>query len=417
MNDRPDDHHRYSDELAELIGAFGQWLDLPDPTALLVAMATVVATRGEGKPPWVIIVGPPSTAKTELIAPLAACEDVHSLSKTSVAGLLSTAKGADDVGVLARIAKSCRPGTILVRDLAALLFSHEASSSDVLNLLRDAYDGTVEREGGFGKRTAHGKFGFLGACTPAIDRHHQLMGEMGPRFLLCRTTASDPRATVAALQRRYGQGDGWRNDLARRVASHVEGITSVARALPDGPERDGLVNLAEVATKARGFVPRDDRDRTITSEPEVEGTGRLVEALQNLAAGLEAIGCSPPEVLRIITKVGLDSMPQDRRRVLDALAAQGVPMNREHLANLTGLPPTTMARVAEDLTATGLLSRSGANRASWELAPHVRTWWRAANPTPAIPGTWRDEAPSATPGLATEPGQPYGEHNDWGGDF
>jgi len=394
MTDPP----RYSPALEDVIVGFQRWLHLPDPTPLLVSMAAVAATRGEGRPVWVIIVGAPSTAKTELISTLQSCTDVFPLSSSSVAGLLTTRKGAGPSdGVLNRIAKSGRPGTMLVRDTAALLFSRSDSSSDVLDLLRDAYDGTIEREGGFGQARASGKFGFLGAATTAIDRHHQVMGDLGPRFLYCRTEkpAADP--SIRMMLHRIGAGDGWRAELAASVERHMGNLVPTP-VIPDEGETVGLIALADVVSKARGYVPRDSRSE-VDGPAVVEGPVRMAEALVRLFAALVALGCSRAESWRVVTSVGLDGMSQDRRLVLTTLAERRVPMGAGALADLTRLPVSSVKRTVEDLTMTGLLTRSGGDsgRPTWELEPAWRTWWRTHAPAP-LQETWRDvEAVEAAP--------------------
>jgi hypothetical protein len=71
-----------------------------------------------------------------------------------------------------------------------------------------------------------------------------------------------------------------------------------------------------------------------------------------------AIGYDEPGALQVVARVGRDSMPQVRVGVLGQLVGED-PASTADLANATNLPISTLGLVAEDLTAIGLVQRSG----------------------------------------------------------
>jgi hypothetical protein len=51
------------DHLADARAVFQRWLFLPDPRALYVVLATVVAHRRDGDPLWLLLVARQATAR------------------------------------------------------------------------------------------------------------------------------------------------------------------------------------------------------------------------------------------------------------------------------------------------------------------------------------------------------------------
>lgn len=388
----------YSPALSGVIEVARQGMHLPDPTAMVVGMATVAANRGPGDPVWTMVIGRSSGGKTEQIKPLRSLADVEKLDDLSPAGLVSGMKrrGATPYGVLSRIAATGKPGTMLVPDISALLSKlgahHDESGASLMGLLRSAYDGEVARDLGTGTVTAEGKFGFVGACTPSIDRYGRALGELGTRFIYLRLPPLDEVEQCRAARARQGAVDTWRAALADAVAALFAPL-AVARfpALTEA-EGDYADALAILASHARAVVPRDEH-REIDGPAEIEAPSRLLLQLLHLLGGLDAVGVDRAEGWRIITKAALDCMSQDRHHVLDHLAGLATVTTTRNIADVVDLPTTTTRRICEDLTASGLVSRSSGSGSDlfWELASAARKQWEHVNPAPAVPGTWRDE--------------------------
>ena len=78
---------------------FSKWLLMADPHLVEIVVATVVANRMGGDPLWMLLVAPPSSAKTELIRSLSLLSDVHLLSNLTPNTLLSGMKGKKDASL------------------------------------------------------------------------------------------------------------------------------------------------------------------------------------------------------------------------------------------------------------------------------------------------------------------------------
>src|SRR5206468_10944077 len=83
------DHDPRAAALAPLTKAFQARLHLPDLGALHATLGAVAANRMRGDPVWLLLVGPPSSGKTELIGSLAKLPGVHWAALLTEAALLS----------------------------------------------------------------------------------------------------------------------------------------------------------------------------------------------------------------------------------------------------------------------------------------------------------------------------------------
>ena len=68
---------------------FDKWLALSDKTPIYAALGTVAANLLPGDPVWTGIIGPPSSAKTEILNSISRLPKVVQAATLTVAGLLS----------------------------------------------------------------------------------------------------------------------------------------------------------------------------------------------------------------------------------------------------------------------------------------------------------------------------------------
>src|SRR5262249_10425450 len=153
----------------------------------------VAAHRLGGEPVWLLIVGPPSSAKTEMLGFLAELPEVESLSELTARTFASGLTGPNDPSLLARL----KTELLIFKDFTSVLELHREERQRALAQLREIYDGRFDKTWGTGK-VFHwqGRLGFLAACTPVIDRHYSVMSILGQRFVLLRLRGLDRHATA-----------------------------------------------------------------------------------------------------------------------------------------------------------------------------------------------------------------------------
>jgi hypothetical protein len=249
----PADHAAGADndpeELAAAVKVFKGWLHLDDLGGVYAVLGTVAANRMRGDPVWLLVIGPPSSGKTELVCSLVNLSEVHFAALVTEAALLSgTAKkerAADATGGLLR--QVGKAGILVSKDFTSTLAQQRDTRAAALAALREVYDGHWSRpvgtEGGKVLRWS-GKLGLVAGCTPAIDSYHGILSALGDRFVLYRLPATDAKQQgTIALERDDDQQ--MRDELADAVGK-LFAATTLPEKPPklDGAERDRMVALA-----------------------------------------------------------------------------------------------------------------------------------------------------------------------------
>src|ERR1051325_9532350 len=89
-----------------VIETFQKWLYLPDPCVVSFALGTVAANLLEGRPVWTMLVGAPSSGKTQVLDSLHGLPNIFHAATLTESSLLSGTpkreKAADARGGLLR---------------------------------------------------------------------------------------------------------------------------------------------------------------------------------------------------------------------------------------------------------------------------------------------------------------------------
>jgi hypothetical protein len=370
-----------STTIDDLIKVFEDWLILRDRTPIYAVLGTVAANLLPGDPVWLGVIGPPSSAKTELLNAIAGLPHVIQAATVTPSGLLSGTpdkqkdKGARG-GLLRQIDGFGGFGIICLKDFGSVLSMHAETRAETLAALREVYDGNWTRHlGSAGGKTLawKGKVAIIFAATEVIDAHHAVIGSMGDRFLLSRLKPIAGRKQFKrALKHVGGSISQMRKELAGAVARLFARRRTEASQINEA-ETEAIGEAIALAVRLRGAVMRDYRSREIEQILGAEGTARIGLALERLLAGLETLGMDRTAALAVVKDIALDSVPPLRRRAYDYVPKDNT-VETTAVAVELGLPTTTTRRILEDLAAHGLLVRisqgSGKpdlwHRADWE---------------------------------------------------
>jgi len=172
-----------SPTIGDLLTGMRGYLAFADDAHVLFSLGVATAAHLDGDPLWGLLVGSPSSGKTETLRCLDDLADEH-LDEITAPRLLSWLPGKDPrpTGLLSR-----RQGRVFatVADLSTLLASSDRGGRDQLySLLRRAYDGRVVREVGNAPRPLRweGRLTLLAAVTPTVDNyasHSDALGRGG----------------------------------------------------------------------------------------------------------------------------------------------------------------------------------------------------------------------------------------------
>ena len=367
--------------LGELLTGLRAWQHLPDPTHVVAALAAAAGRHEDGEPCWLLLVAPPSSGKTEAVRVLDDAADAR-MDEVTPAGLLGWSKGKTvrPSGVLTRIGVRA---LLTIGDLSTMLATSDRGGRDqVFALLRRAYDGHTSRDisppgkiadGEPERLEWSGRLTVVGCVTGAIDRYTAHADQLGARWLYVRLPERGTAAKrqAAALARRGGLAE--RRADGRAKAAALLAAATMPQALPDDLA-DQIEDAALVTAWGRGAVPRSGYGRRdIEGVPVVEEPMRLVQQLGALARGVLALGL-PVEAAEAITRrVALDSMPEARRAVLEALAT-GEPSSTSRIAKIADVHRHVARFQLEELAAIGVVTNDRVDDEDEEITGAV-TWF------------------------------------------
>jgi hypothetical protein len=353
---------------AALQRKYHEYLLSDDHDVLPILLGTVAAHRLDGEPSWLLIVGPPSGAKTDLLSLLSGVQDVLPLSdltdKTLASGL--TPDKGDDPSLLSRLSNA----VMVFKDFTTVLEMRREQRAAVLAQLREIYDGRFDKSWGTGKELHwQGRLSVLAGVTSVIDRHYAVMNVLGQRFMLLRPEQPDRQdAGLRALENCSEDGRQARDDLAADVRTFLADLPT-ERPVESEADRIAVVNLADFTTKARSTVERGGYSRELDYVPASEMPGRFARQLLSLGRGIALVhgrSAIAAEDMARVRRVALDSIPTARRAVLQELAR--APRTVARVTSAVRFSDTLVRRTLEDLKALDLIEEDGglwAPRGDW----------------------------------------------------
>src|SRR6516225_5459385 len=136
----------------ETLEVFERWLLLKNHIPILATLGTVSANMLAGDPVWLGLIGPSSCGKTEILDALSELPCVARVSTLSMPGLLSgTPRQQQGQGATGGLLRQVgNPGIIVCKEFSSILFMRPDTRTDLLNALREIYDGRWVRHVGSG---------------------------------------------------------------------------------------------------------------------------------------------------------------------------------------------------------------------------------------------------------------------------
>lgn len=360
----------------ECHATFKKWLLMPNCDLLDIAMGCAWSTFLPGSPLWMLIVAPPSSAKSETLIPLSSWQNALAVStltpKSVISGFQLT--GGVDPSLLARL--DGRIACVVVKDLTPLLQGAQSDRDEVFGILRDAYDGSVNKVFGNGVKREYTRLNFslIAGVTPAIDAFDSV--SMGERFLKFRSDRELDRADDLARAERAVANSG--SEDLMRAALKAAALGCLARDYrPDNvpqttPDFVRIVSrLALFCARARATATVDKWNDVQSFSPIREAPPRLALQFTKLAKGLAlhygTKNIMDKRIIKLIRRVAIHTPDILTMRLVQTIFSYEYPCT---LDALRGLLPTfsnsTLLAILGRLGRTGVIE-SGANRAGKKI--------------------------------------------------
>lgn len=351
---------------ASALTTYKKWMSLKNTDAIKVMFGVVFANRLEGDPVWLFMVGPPGSAKSELLMSLSEAAEIISKSTLTSASLISgwqLGTGGTDHSLIPQLNNK----VLVVKDFTAVLGAAQQERDTIFGVLRDAFDGKIEKSFGTGVRAYKSKFGVMAGVTPKINDFASMHQSLGERFLKYRMEEDDPDAKIRTAINNIDSENSMRAELQAAAV----GVLAGTPGKPSVPLWfiDKTVALARYCAILRGVVDRDRYSQIVTHNPTVEVGTRPAKQLTKMAIGLAMVdgrGELGEDDYRIIRDIAICSCPDRVERAVAALA--GKKLDIKELADITKLPSNTLTRVTNDLFLLGTIKR---DEKRWMLSDEI----------------------------------------------
>lgn len=319
---------------------------------------------------WLMLLGAPSTGKTELAMTLSEVAKTFVISSVTENTFLSGMRGADgkELSLLRQIGKN---GMIIAKDYTTILSMDHTKRDTIISQFREVYDGYfVKRTGNGIGGTWKGKVNMIGCCTDALFSCDGEAAEMGRRALNYVFPEMNDEERMQMMEKSNDNINDIKvkRDVLKEMFKEfiAEKVSQLPRdkdnkiSLPPVEEelRFSIMNLANFLTKARTATKRDFQGKLI-QVMWAEGPTRANGQLQMMAQTFQWMndGKTTDKHKLFLYKISLDSIPKLRRIALNVLSTYDF-VTTKGFAQHLGYPSKTAREWLEDLNVLGVCDRS-----------------------------------------------------------
>ena len=334
---------------------------LEEDMILNVIIAITVAAKLEGDPIWLLIIGGPSSGKSELCQSLCTVPFVHSVSTLSENTFLSNMPSGNgkENSLLHRIGPK---GVLVMKDYTSILSMRAEKRDVIISQMREIYDGAISKESGNGQSQSWaGKLNWIGAVTESVYLKEDESAGMGRRTINYVMPKQDRKKTTMRAVENNKDSKEKREKIQTIFNETVMYIVEnlVDKPMPDiSPElTEELVDLADFITEVRSPTERNFRGELVLV-PSSEMPMRVFQMFLTLTRMLILLndGEVTDEIRGILYKIAMDSIPKQRRLSLQLLA-QYDKITTKGSATILRYPTETMRTWLENVNVLGICER------------------------------------------------------------
>jgi hypothetical protein len=279
---------------------YGSEVDTWLPEIMLLPFVTL---HWKLAPVWIRVISPPGSGKSAHISMLEDYEVSYFIDELTPKSFISgfrDEKGRDP-SKLAQMDNK----VIVVSDESTFMEQRQEDRNQVQSILRRAYDGRVSK--GFGNIEAvqvyKSTFNMLVSSTPSIDRYFLYNQALGERYINYRMQIRQREALAKrAYENQFTNTSSKLALLRKRVHKFLHSIpeTEITEIkIPEFVYRT-IIDCANFVALVRTHIARDATGRQVTTLPQPESAGRLVQQLTQTVISLAIVeGCTAVDKLQL----------------------------------------------------------------------------------------------------------------------
>jgi len=356
----------------EVILKYKEWFHIEDVDYLRVIHAILIAHKFDAIPLWLLILAPPSGTKTSILQDLKCLEqyNVHLISELTAKTFVSGDKNY--AGLLSEI----KNGILIFKDFTTILQLDSTSRSEILQQLREIWDGYYQKRYGHGKKVEwEGKITILAGCTEVYETHREVDATLGERFLLFRPTVEQRRELTQKALYQVDKQKKMHKEIQETIYAFHKSIDLHENDVENIyiPENilDRIIIISDITTRLRTSVKRDAK-KEISYVPAPEIPARLAQQLLVLLKALVVLNKkseATEEELNIIKKIALMTVPLKKYMIIKYLIEIGnFSKSSYEIAQALHLTRSLVHYYCEEMYCHKILEREGdENRSKWCL--------------------------------------------------
>ena len=328
--------------------------------------------------PAVVLVGPPSTAKTTVLDFFSVDGLTHKLDAFSAKAMISHFAAASESELAKKVdmLPQIKHKIVFVADLSPMFSKRVDDLMENIGILTRVLDGQgyISHSGVHGRRGEHGdyRFGFIAATTPIGGQVWRVMSSLGPRLMLFdmpvhQDSMAEQRNDMVGTYTYQDKVEACRTAVSGQLkeiwndnGAQVGGL-HWDRAADPAPVLDQIIRLAELGVVLRSVAAKDKLVTATEYEysPAVaEGPARYRQSLYNLARGhalVQGRHNLEMEDVEIPLRIVLSTGPVERLRLLRHFVKGGTLSTTKEAGDIIGHAWNTANAVLVQMMQLGLI--------------------------------------------------------------
>jgi hypothetical protein len=405
--------------LQELNNDYHEIFYVEDQALFPLLLSVVIGARLNAPPVWLYIIGPSSGGKSTVISTLNKIPFITEISDLTPNTFLSGAKVAGkETSLLKRMGNNF---VVVMKDFTTMLAKDESSKSVIISHMREIYDGYITKATGNGDIISWGskekpwKGTFIMATTEGIYKIQEEFADMGTRAINYIFLPQNRKKTTKVGLKNKKNNSEFNERLGKLQSDVAEFVLHKISTAPPcfdpiGEDlEDEIIDVADMASMCRSVVQRNwrgEKNLALSAEFPMRMSEQLMAIAQFLTYAND--GELTDDMKQCVYKVAFDSIPKQRRMILEVLAsykrievsAASIQMN---------YPPELVRAWIEDLHMHGVVDRSRESGREWF---HIRTEYRDTMRKYLGLVTKDEDLQSNSSGEVIRPGMSWEEENN-----
>jgi hypothetical protein len=305
-------------KLDKLVAEFREWLHIDDPSIIYTLAATKFSHRIPGDTIWLMLIGPSSGGKSELLKAFSQ-EGELNIDDLTTHTFVSGYRSKDTNDIL-DFAETLAQRIWYIYDLSILLSKSCDERGIILSDMRMVYDGKIKKIFG-NKYEAEAECPhntLICGSTPAVDNTILEDQMLGTRFVQFRIKRGNRMAMMECIDRNHERMAIMRERLILAVKEFELSVFVNGFAFTEEDNRN-IQLLTNMTTLLRTAVSMD-RQGEPSNIAYPEEPGRFYKQLKKMYQSYRVIGLTEEEALKCLRQICVDNVNPLRVKLLKVLS-------------------------------------------------------------------------------------------------